>query len=172
MVLRIEATSSRQYLAVLSAVRAAPKAFQAQIRSQTKQLATPEWRKALAEHAPDRLSHRVIVDSARVNPSNQNIELAAAGVGQLRKGVKNPMMAAPVEFGANRNKTQSYSATSRKGTRYQVTNRHTSNQLRWRNRKGWTFYPAAAQMVPRVAALWAQTVVRTIAKAFEGVQDG
>ena len=168
MVLKIDAKSSREFLAMLSAIRAAPKEFQAQIRMQTKLISTPEWSKALAEMAPDRVSHRVIVGSARVNPSNQNIELAAAGVGQLRKGVKNVSLAAPVEFGANRNQTKSYNATSRKGKRYTVHNRHTSNQLRWRNRKGWTFYPAAARMIPRIASLWGQTIVRTIAEAFEG----
>lgn len=168
MVLRIDARTSREFQAVLSAVRVAPKEFQAQIRMQTKVLGTPEWKSELAQQAATRLEHRVIVGTARVNASNQNVELAAAGAGSLRRGVKNADMAAPVEFGANRNKTQTYSATSRKGERYTVHNRHTSNQLRWRKRTGYVFYPAAARFVPRIASLWAQTVVRTIADAFEG----
>jgi hypothetical protein len=33
------------------------------------------------------------------------------------------------------------------------------------------FYPAAREMIPRLAALWIQTTVRTIAEALEGKQE-
>jgi hypothetical protein len=168
-VLRIDAKTSREFQGVLSAVRAAPKEFQAQIRSQTKVLGTPEWKKALAETAPvDRRSHKVIVATAKVTASNQNVALQAAKTGTLRRGVKNIDLAAATEFGANRNQTKTYQSRSRKGRSFTVHNRHTQNQLLWRKRTGHTFYPATAAFIPRIAALWAQTTVRTIAAAFEG----
>ncbi|MDJ0336438.1 hypothetical protein QMG83_14520 [Salinibacterium sp. G-O1] len=134
---------------------------------QTKVLGTPEWTRELAQQASTRLEHRVIVGTARVNASNQNVQLAAAGTGRVRRGVKAVDLAAPVEFGANRNQVKTYRRRSKNGGTHEVT-RHTSNQLRWRKRTGHVFYPATARFVPRIASLWAQTVVRTIAFAFEG----
>jgi hypothetical protein len=111
------------------------------------------------------------VSTARVAASNQNVRLSAATVGRPLAGGLDPKREArAVEFGASKDHRATYTATSTRGRRFTVTNRHTARQLPRRNPKGHTFYPAVAQIVPRIASLWVQTVVRTLAEAFEGKQ--
>jgi hypothetical protein len=169
LVARLNVLNSRELLAVLLAVRGADKAIQAQVRKHTKSIALPEWRQALAEHATTRLQHRALVSTARVAVSNQNVRLSSATVGRPLKGGLNPKTTyyAP-EFGANRAKRTTYTATSRRGRQFTVKSRRTTQQLPPRRRAGHVFGPAVSQIVPRIAALWVQTVVRTLAEAFEG----
>lgn len=154
--------------AALLGVRRAEKAVQANIRKATKAIATPEWQKALTERAETRLEHRVLVDTARVSVSNQNVRLASASVGRaLSGGLKPSEGYAAVEFGANRQQKNTYERTSSKGNRFPVT-RRTRAQLRPQRRKGYVVYPAAQKVIPRFAALWVQTVVKTMHDAIEG----
>lgn len=170
MVLQIDALSSRELQAVLLAIKSLDKETQGQIRRGTKAIAAAEWTQALAEQANTRLEHRVLVDTGRVTPSNQNIKLSSATIGRSLSGGLNPSQSyAGVEFGANRNDQRTYTAHSSTGKSYSVT-RRTKAQLRPRMRKGYVFYPAVARMVPRIAALWAQTVVRAVGEALEGKQ--
>ena len=165
MVLRISIRNSRELQATVLAIRTADSEVQKQIRAHTKAIATPEWKRALAEQsslsASYRMQARVLVDTARVSVSNQNIKLSSATVGRPLSGGLSPKTgAAAAEFGADRSKRVSYSAT-RNGKTYPVRGRRTRAQLPPRNRKGWIFYPAAAQIIPRIASLWVQTAVRT-----------
>jgi hypothetical protein len=66
-----------------------------------------------------------------------------------------------VEFGAAHKKV----TYTRDGHR--VT-RNTTAQFKGRRRAGYVFYPAAKKMIPRLASLWVQTVVKTYADIFEG----
>lgn len=169
---RISVRNSRELLATILAIRQAPREIQKQIRQHTKAITTEEWKRAMAENASisgvGRAGSRVLVQSARVAVSNQNVRLSSATVGRKMKGGLEPKRDyAGFEFGANPDKRTTYTATSRRGKRYDVT-RRTARQLPRRNRKGHVFYPAVADMVPRIAALFVQTTVRTIAEAFEG----
>lgn len=166
--LRIDVGGSRELQAALLGVRRAEKAVQANIRKATKVIATPEWKKALAEQAETKLEHRVLVDTARVSVSNQNVRLSSASVGRaLTGGLKPSEGYAPVEFGADRQAKTTYQRTSSKGRQFYVT-RRTRAQLRPHRRKGYVVYPAAERMIPRFAALWVQTVVKTFHDAIEG----
>jgi hypothetical protein len=111
---------------------------------------------------------RVLSDTARVQVSNQNVTLRSAGVGRaLHKGGPKPAdIYAAIEFGADRNTTRGIEATSRKGKKYTYT-RHTTRQLQPVKRQGYAVYPAAADIIPRLAALWAQTLVRTFNETLE-----
>lgn len=158
---------------MILAIRAAPREIQAQIRQQSKAISTPELQRAMAEQlsisAGYRAQDRVLVQTARVAVSNQNIRLSSATVGRKLKGGLNPKTQyAGMEFGADKQRRATYSARSRKGRHYTVTKRRTTQQLPRRNRKGWVFYPAVAEVVPRILALWTQTTVRVLAEAFEG----
>ena len=168
MVLKIDARSSRELQAVILALKVMDKELSSQITKHTRALSQEEFRKAMAEQAETRLEHRVLVDTARVAVSTQNITLTSASVGRPLSGGLNPKTQfGGVEFGANRNQVQTYSRKSKNGGRHQVT-RHTSNQLRWRKRGGYVFYPAVNKnFIARVFRMWAQTTVRTLAEAFE-----
>ncbi|KQQ22875.1 hypothetical protein ASF48_06985 [Rathayibacter sp. Leaf299] len=165
---RIDVFGSRELQAALLGVRGAEKAVQANIRKATKAIGMPEWKKAVAEQAETRLEHRVLVDTARLSVSNQNVRLSSASVGRaLSGGLKPSESYAAVEFGANRQAKNTYTATSSKGKTYSVT-RRTRAQLRPQRRKGYAVYPAAQRMIPRFAALWVQVVVKTFHDAIEG----
>lgn len=168
MGLGIDVYGARELQAALLGLRRAEKETQKQVRQHTRDKLLPEWKKGLAEHAETRLEHRVLVDTGRVRMSNQNVRLSSGTVGRKLSGGLTPKEGyGPVEFGADRATKTTYEATSRKGKRYRVT-RHTRAQLRPRRPNGYVFYPTAKALIPRFAALWVQTVVRTFYEGIEG----
>lgn len=161
---RLDVTNSRELQAVLLAVRQAPAELQKQIRQHTKAISDPEWRKAVTEQADTRLQHRILAETTRTTPSNQNIRLASAGSAKRLSGGLSPSKNGKVvEFGANPART--VEQRSRSGKRYK---RRMGNAFGPLTRKGNAVYPAAARMIPRIASLWVQTVVRTLHDALEG----
>jgi hypothetical protein len=144
-------------------MRGVDKELGAQIRKATRTIAEGEWRAELAKKATDPLQREVLVATARVAVGDQNVTLKA---GQLSKKLSNgtPDLTPAVEFGANRSVT--VQQASRSGSIYE---RHSRVQLRPRNRTGYVAYPAAAEIIPRIAALWVSTTVRTIHEAIESV---
>ncbi|AOX46706.1 hypothetical protein [Microbacterium sp. BH-3-3-3] len=158
-------------MATIYAIRSVDRTLQKQIRQQTKRVAAPEWTKALAERADTRLEHRVIVGTAVVTVSNQNVRIQAAGKGRALKGGLQPKRDYnAVEFGANTGKL-TYQRRSRNGGTHRVT-RVINTQLKpHAGKRGYVFWPTAREMVPRMGRLWVQTTVRTIANALEGKQE-
>lgn len=169
--MQISIFSSKELQAVLLAMRSLDKELAKQLRQQTKAVVGPEWTKAVRENAHTRLEQRVLADTARVAVSNQNVMLKSASVGRKLKGGLLPKETAyAVEFGADPfmpGQGRSYTSTSVKGKRFTVNNRNTVAQLRARKKKGYVVYPAAAEVIPRLASLWVQTVMRGVYQAFE-----
>ena len=60
-----------------------------------------------------------------------------------------------------------YTRRSRKGKSHRVT-RVMGTQFKPFTSRGHVFFPAAERTASRIASLWAQTTVRTIAEALEG----
>lgn len=165
--LRVSAYSSRQLQAVIVALKHTDRDTRKQIRTQTKTIIDPIWRKTVAEHATTRLEQRVLAQTARVAVSDQNVTLKSAVVGKRLLGGLNPKTDyAAVEFGAERGHYRQYEARSRKGRSFTVK-RRTTMQLRDRKRTGHVVYPAASEVIPRLLALWAQTVARSLHEALE-----
>lgn len=165
--MRISVYSSKELQAIILAMKVLDRDTKKQIRQQTKRIIAPEWSKAVAENASTRLESRVLVQTARVRVSDQNVTLTSATIGRKLSGGLLPSTQYHVaEFGADREQKRTYEATSKKGTRYKVT-RRTTRQLRPRKSSGYVVYPAAATIIPRLASLWTQTVVRGIHEAFE-----
>jgi hypothetical protein len=166
----LDVTKSRELLATMLAIRSLPTTLRRMIRQHTKAVAAPEWSKALAERADSKLAHRVLVDTAVVTVSDQNVRVASATKGRPLSGGLNPKTDwAAVEFGGTKKMT-TFQRKSPKGKRHSVT-RNTHAQLPPFRAKGRVFYPAAEEMIPRIASLWVQTTVRTISEAFEGKQE-
>lgn len=169
---RIDINGSAELQAILLAVKASERNIKKAIRQQTKKVVDPEWKRSLAEHGNDLVEHKVLVATGTTLISDQNVKLRAATKGRKLRGGLDPKTQYYVaEYGGDRDKKTTYDAKSRKGKTYKVT-RHTARQLRPRNKQGYVFGPAVAQMVPRVAALWTQTVVKVMAEALEGKQQG
>jgi hypothetical protein len=169
--MRLDALKSRELQATIYALRSVDKTIQKQVRVHTKNVAGREWKQALAERADTRLQQRVIVDTAVVSVSNQNVRVQAAKKGRVLRGGLNPKTDyAPVEFGAQLKKI-TYDRRGRNGGTHRVTRSSGSQFPRHRGKTGYVFWPAAREMVPRIGSLWVQTTVRTIANALEGKQE-
>jgi hypothetical protein len=135
--------------ATVLAVKAAPREVRKQVRSQTRAVAAPQWKAALASHARTEAQSRMLVATARITVSDQSVRVRAAG--SKRKVLSGG--AIPYRLG----KAYEFGRKSRKAT-----------QLPPKNRRGYVFYPALAEMSPRIIALWVQTAIRTVYDAIEG----
>ncbi len=163
--LGIDVGSSRELQALILSVRQANKEMQGQIRKHTKAMITPEWRKALAENALTKVDHIVLVNTARVTVSNQNVTMKSGGLAKkLSGGARAYEIAPQTEFGAP---LRTIKYTGRRGAKSFPVSRLSGPQFRHENKRGWVVYPAAAAIMPRLAALWVQTAVRTFAEALE-----
>jgi len=169
--MRIDARLSPEFRATILALRSVDKTIAKMVRQQVKRIAAPEWQKALAERADTRLQQRVLVNTAVITVSNQNVKAQSASKGRpLSGGLEPKHDYHAVEFGANRARVMEYGRKSRNGGRH-IVKRRIGNGLPARNSKGHVFWPAAREMVPRLGRLFVQTTVRTIATALEGKQE-
>jgi hypothetical protein len=163
--LRIDVKSSRELQALILSVRQADKDVQKEIRQRTKPMIQAEWKKALAENAMTRVESIALVDSARVAVSNQNVKLKSGGLARkLSGGARVFEISKQAEFGAAL-KTIRYQG--RRGSKSFPVERTAGGQFRYENKKGYVVYPAAAEIIPRLASLWVQTAVRTFHEALE-----
>lgn len=161
--MRIDVRGSEALKDMVLAINQSGRDVQRVIRTYTKSELTRPWLEAINQRASTTLERRVISATSVVSVSNQNVRIQSAGKGRKLSGGLNPKTDyAAIEFGANRGKQTSY---NRKGHR--VT-RRTAVQLRPRNAKGYVFYPAASEMIPRLARLWVQTVVKLYGDIFDG----
>lgn len=126
-----------------------------------------EWTRAMTRKASTTMERRALVDTARVAVSDQNVRIRSATTRRpVASGGLRPIeYGTAVEFGVGPGRTATYTS-QRKGTRFKVT-RNVGRHLRPRRGDGYVFYPAAAEMIPRLASMWVQTTVRTIAEALE-----
>jgi len=160
--MQISVFESPQLQGVILALAGMDRELAAQLRKATKTVTAGEWSRALAAEASTEQERRVIVNTARVAVSNTNIRLRA---GQLSKnlsgGAKLYELTPGVEFGGIQRPIHS---TSSKGKAY---TRRRGQGFRRRNKTGYVAYPAAAKIIPRIAALWVATTVRTLHEAIE-----
>lgn len=158
---RISVLVSKELMVLAQAVRTMEPEMRAQIRKHTKQVVEPVWRESVRANVTDRMQTRVLSDTARVAVSDQNVMLKSAGVGKVG-GTPASVLARGVEFGADRNSTRA--VRSRSGKSYQ---RHTKRQFKLPRSRGYVVYPAAREVIPRIASLWVQTAVRTMHEVLE-----
>lgn len=153
--------------AVLLSLRVAPREVRRNVRRYTKELIEPEYQRRMRERATaNRAQARVIGGGARIAVSDQNVRMrTAASVRPLSGGLVPKSTGSALEFGAKPRKSRYYRTT--KGTRHVVT-RDTTAQLPRFRKRGWAFWPTVSELTPRIAALWAQTAIRTVHDALEG----
>lgn len=169
--MRIDVRQSPEMLAVIYAMRSLDTAIAKMVRQHIKRVAAPEWTKALERRANTALERRVMVNTATVAVSNQNVRVTSANKGRKLSGGLNPKTHwHAIEFGADRNTPVKYRRKSPRGKTHTVT-RHVARGLKDRKPKGYVFYPAGNEMVPRLGALAFQTVWRSIATALEGKKE-
>lgn len=144
---RIDIQKSPEWKRAIAAMQLLDKGLAAAIRKYTKAMAEPEWKKAINSRSNTRLEQRVLAGTTTIAVSSSNVRVRSGAKGRPLSGGLTMSQAAPaVEFGSNRYK-----------------------QFGPRRRKG-PFYRSAEVMAPRLASLWVQTVMKTVAKALRGEQ--
>lgn len=167
MALRISVFASKELQTAIAVLKGADREISKQIRQHLKSVTSPEWQEAVRGRTGSAQEVRVLSDTARVQVSNQNITLKSGAIGKPLSGGARPRdIVKAVEFGASSTQPVTYTTRSRKGNSYRVT-RHTHNQFRKRTSTGYAVYPAAAQVIPRIAALFVQTTIRTFFELVE-----
>ncbi len=136
-----------------------------QIRRFTKPMVEPVWAEAVRGRTQTALEVRALSDTARVAVSDQNVMLKSATIGRVG-GVPASVLAPGAEFGANPDKQIK---VNRKGTTY---TRRRGRQFKLPRSKGYVVFPAASEVIPRIASLWMQTAIRTFAEQVEGANRG
>ena len=150
--------------ATITALKRLPKEITTAINAHTRKIGLEELQGELRGHAETRLDHRMLVETATLRVSAQNLTMSVGGKGRaLTDGLSPKEYAAAVEFGAATEKV--VEVRSSKGNRYK---RHTARQMPYREPSGRVFYPAASRIIPRVVSLWVQTTVRIIHEILEG----
>lgn len=165
--MRISIHASRELQVLQARLRELPTEVRKQIRQATKQAALPIYLDGVHQYVTTRPEARVLAATARVAVTDRGVRLQAARVGKALSGglqIKSQWHA--VEFGGYPEVVRTVQRTSSKGRRYDVK-RHTQRQLRPRKPTGYVIYPAIADAIPRLAALWVQTVARAGHEAHE-----
>lgn len=171
--MRLSVKESPELLATVLAIRSLDRTLQKTIRQHTKAVVAPAWQAALEERATTRLQRRALSSTSVVAVSNQNVTVKAGSKGRKLSGGFDPKVHKhAAEFGADKTKPTTYKRRNRGsgGGSHSVT-RVVTTGLPDRRKGGYVFWPAAAEMTPRLASLWIQTVVRTIAEALEGKRE-
>lgn len=172
MPLRISVFASKDLQRAILILKGTDKEISKEIRTRIRTFTNGEWQEAVRGRTSNAQEVKTLADTARVSVSNQNLTLKSASIGRsLSGGAKPSDIAKAVEFGAPQDTVKTYTATSRKGKQFKVT-RHTDRQFRSPSRSGYAAYPAAAQIIPRVAAFFAQTTVRTFRELIEKASNG
>lgn len=162
---RISLLVSKDLQTLVHAANSLEPEVAAQLRAHTRANVEPIWKSELAQRTGSRFQNRVLVDTARVSVTNTQVTVKAAAVGKVGRG-KTPAdrLKGMAEFGVSPNKK--IRQRSRKGKVYE---RRIGNGFPLPRRKGHVFFPAVADSAPRLASLWMQTAVRTVAETFEKV---
>lgn len=159
---QISVLVSQELQVLLSVTRTLPRTVAAQLRAHTKNTAHTIWRDEIDSTAMTRLQTVTLSRTARVAVSDTNVTLKSATTGKVgHSKTLAVVIANAVEFGANPNKIIT---VNHRGTQYK---RRIGNTFGAPTRSGKTVHPAAANVTPRLASLWFQTTLRTIAETLE-----
>jgi hypothetical protein len=151
-VVQLDVRRSPSLTAAIQVMVTMPREAAKATRKYSKAVVQPEWKKGLAAHAPAaQVFQTRLVRPSAAYISDTGVRLVS-GKGDLVR---------QTEFGAAREHRTTY---TRKGHR--VT-RRTQRQFYNYRAKGHVVYPTASDMIPRIAALWVQTIYRTVAEVIE-----
>lgn len=165
----VNVSGVREARLAATALRAVEPELRKAINADTRAVVNPLWRDAIASRATSRLDQRVLGRGARVATGARPALVAASSRRALRGGLEPASEWPVVEFGAkDRNARSTYSRRTRSGKTAKVT-RRTRRQLPAHRRSGRVLYPAAAEVLPRVSARWAQTAIWL---TFEALRKG
>lgn len=135
-----------------------------QITVHIKRVADPVWKEETRGHALSKLQQRVLAGTARVGVSGLSVTLRAGGAGRLSSGTPTALVSHATAFGASPDKQ--VSVRNKKGTTFK---RRLGDRFPRPRRGGYVVFPAAREVIPRMASLVVQTTVRTVHELVEKV---
>lgn len=159
---RISVLVSTELQTLVSAVQGMDEDVRGRIRKHTTIVVEPVWKERVRGQVKDRLQTRVLSDTAGVAVSDLNVVLKSGGIGTMANGTPKSALVKGVEFGADRKSTKEL--VSKTGKRFK---RRTKAQFHLPRSRGYVVYPAAREIIPRIASLWIQTTIRTAYETFE-----
>lgn len=146
--------------AAVLAMKRADATVRRDVAQRMRETMNPAWRSEVTNGATG-MAGRVLAGGARIAGGNPPQLVAASSRRKIGRGIIPDRHWAGYEYGANHGTTRT--VTSAKGTRYR---RHVMRHLPARG-KGRVLEPAAARILPRIAAYWVQSVVRAFMDAAE-----
>jgi hypothetical protein len=157
---------SKDLRTLLDALRGLPAETNKQIQKATKSAALPIWQDEVKSNVTTRLEARVLGQTAKVGVTKSNVFLRSGQVGKLSSGLPVSVLSQAVEYGrpADAPIPAKGKMVSKNGVRY---TRRSGTAFRPRNRKGYVANEAGRDSIPRYAALWISTAVRTLHEQME-----
>ena len=152
----------KELRAAVLAMKRADKEIRSDISQRMRGTMGPAWKSEVSAKASGGMAARMLTPGVRIAAGNPPRLIAASSRRRVGNGLVPDVNAAGYEFGAS---DSVRSVTNRKGTTYK---RHVMRHLPARNRKGYAVFPAAAKVLPRIAAYWTQSVIRAFMDAAEG----
>lgn len=150
--MQLDVRRSPSLTAAIQVMTTMPREAAKETRKYSKAVIVPEWKKALSASAPAaRIFQDRLVKPSTVYVTDRGVRLVSGRGPFVRQ----------TEFGGAREKYNTYRREGR------PVRRRTQRQF-WNYRpKGHVVYPSAENMIPRVAALWVQTIYRTVNEVIE-----
>lgn len=137
----------------------------------TRDTLNPIWRETLAAKAGTDLQRAVLVKNGRVAAGNPPRMIASASKRPAFKGssLVPDRYGRSFEFGTkDQSKRTTYTRKNRRGGGTHQVTRRTRAQLPAFRAQGRVIFPAVAETVPRMTALWAGLILRKVYDAMEG----
>lgn len=154
--MRLDARRSPALTALIQVLATIPNEVAKEVRKHSKGVIVPEWKKGLAERAPERVFHERLVNPSTAYVSDRNVKLIGGANGKFPR---------ETEFGAYREEVSEYTGR-RNGRSFPVT-RRTQRQFWHFQKSGRVVWPTASDLIPRILSLWAQTTIRTVHESVE-----
>lgn len=143
-----------------------------QINTTMSETMGPAWRDEVTQSltGAGRMEAAMLLPGTRIAWGNPPALEAANSAAAVGNGLVPNRHAAGYEFGAA-GTTRTKQRVGRGKNPGRLYDRRAMRHLPARRRNGRVVYPAAARILPRIAAYWVQTVIRTILDAVETGQE-
>lgn len=149
--------------AAVLAMKRADKVVRRDVANRMRETMNPAWRSEVTSSAGGGMQGAMLTAGVRIAAGNPPQLVAGNSSRRVGRGLIPSRNWAGYEYGADHRSTRT--VTSSKGTRYR---RHVMNHLPTRQAQGRVLEPAAGRILPRVAAYWAQSVVKAFMDAVDG----
>lgn len=171
--LEISVRDHKELKAVVLAMTRLESSVRREVNKATRTALAPIWTDSVQRRLArtrNPLDRRILGVNVRVKAGNPPVLMAAGSTRAIGGRLKPADYWWAWEFGGTPGAYGTYQRRNPKSGGTHRVRRRTAAQLPVRVKEGRVLYPAVADAAPRLAALWVQTVVRTVHEAAEGRQ--